>query len=169
MARIQRGWQNSLIILLVLILLSLSTWFVWQRWFASPTPSTPASGLSSLHQGLIAKPESIKGNWLHTLNPKAQDVQGDLVWDNTSQRGVMQFSNLPAAPADQRYQLWIYDTNSTTEQPISAAQFTQGAERNPLWIELVPTQPVKAPYKFVLQLESIDNATEPQILLMVQP
>ena len=169
MARLQRGWQNSLIILLVLILLSLGAWYGWQHWFASPVPATPTSGLSNLHQTLMAKPQTIKGNWLHTLNPKAQDVQGDLVWDNASQRGVMQFSNLPAAPANQRYQLWIYDTNSSTEQPISAAQYTQGAERTPLWVELVPTQPVKAPYKFVLQLESPDNSSAAQILLMVQP
>lgn len=169
MAQIQRGWQNSLIILLILILLSLGAWYVWQHWFAPHVSSTPASGLSSLHQNLVAKPETIKGNWLHTLNPKAQDVQGDLVWDNASQRGVMQFNHLPAAPTNQRYQLWIYDSQSVNEQPISAAQFTQGADRNPLWIELVPTQPVKAPYKFVLQLESLDNTSEPQILLMVQP
>ena len=169
MAQVQRGWQNSLIILLVLILLSLGAWYAWQHWFAPPAPTKPTSALSSLHQQLVAKPQTIKGNWLHTLNPKAQDVQGDLVWDNTSQRGVMQFSNLPAAIANQRYQLWIYDSQSVNEQPISAAQFTQGAERSPLWIELVPTQPVKAPYKFVLQLESVDNTSEPQILLMVQP
>jgi hypothetical protein len=169
MARIQRGWQNSLIILLVLILLSLSAWFIWQRWFAPPIPSTPASGLSSLHQSLVAKPDSIKGNWLHTLNPKAQDVQGDLVWNNTSQRGVMQLSNLPAPAANQRYQLWIYDSKSPSEQAIAAAQFTQGAGRNPLFIELVPTRLIQAPYKFVLQLESVDNSVEPQILLMVQP
>ena len=169
MAWIQRGWQNSLISLLIVALIVIAGGFAWQRWYAPPATLTNTSALAALHQTLITKPENIKGNWLHTLNPLVQDIQGDLVWDNTGQRGVMQLINLPPAASNQHYQLWIYDSKSVDTQPIKAAQFTQGARTKPLFIELVPQQTVQAPYKFVLQLATVDNTSPAQILLMVQP
>ena len=45
---------------------------------------------------------------------------GKVVWDKDNDRALLQVSNLPAAPSDKDYQLWLIVNN----QPISAGVFS---------------------------------------------
>jgi hypothetical protein len=125
-------------------------------------------GLAELRETLRADPASLRGNWLRTLNPKMQDVQGDLVWNPSRQQGVMRFINLPNPPAGMFYQLWLYDSHSINSS-VSGAKFQRGSGTGEWYAAIYPTTHVETPYKFELKLESDNKNTPPQIMLMVQP
>lgn len=138
--------------------------------------STPLVGRGSdelAYQRLRADTSHIGGNWLRTLNPAVQDVQGDLVWSNKEQAGVMRFINLPEPRKGFRYHVWIYDSHRVNDQAVSGAILGKGSGRQELFVPLAAASPVVAPYKFVLTQESDsdegNDKTEARILLMVQP
>ncbi len=115
--------------------------------------------------------DHIGGNWLRTLNPVMQDVQGDLVWSSKEQAGVMRFVNLPEPRKGYRYHVWIYDSHSISDRAVSGAILEQGSGRQELFVPLTAASPVVTPYKFVLTQESVggNEGAEARILLMVQP
>ncbi len=87
-------------------------------WWPRPTP-TPASE----RLALLSKPGTIRGNWGDWDKPEVTGVKGEVVWNESEQRGYMTFTGLPAAdPAKQVYQLWIIDERGM-EQRISGAIF----------------------------------------------
>lgn len=131
-------------------------------------PDANADGLAELRKTLRAEPENIWGNWLRTLNPKMQDVQGDLVWSPAKQQGVMRFINLPAPPANTYYQLWLYDIRNI-KAPVSGAKFTQGSGKGEWYAAIYPETHIDTPYKFELKLESGNKNTPALLMLMVQP
>lgn len=132
-------------------------------------PTTPTvNGVAELYTNLRADPSSIRGNWLRTFNPRVQDVQGDLVWSPRQQQGVMRFINLPAPPSGRFYQLWLYDARNT-QTPVSGAIFRKGSGKSDWYKAIYPETQVASPYKFELKLESDNNKTPPQLMLMVQP
>lgn len=160
-------WPAGLAVVLLLALL-LAVGFV-PRYFAHAQTDSAIGDLSQLRKTLLAEPASVRGNWLRTLNPSVQDVQGDLVWNAAKQQGVMRFLNLPEPANGTFYQLWVYDSRSETGTPISGAVFHQGSGTGE-WLTPIQTQtPVSEPYKFELKLEVDDNRGAAQILLMVQP
>jgi hypothetical protein len=161
-------WQNALFAIAILGLLAVALLSA-NRYFGWTQPQLPVGELAGLHQTLLADSKSVRGNWLRTMNPLIQDVQGDLVWNSASQQGVMRLVNLPAAPKGNFYQLWMYDTRNLQGKPVSAAIFREGAvgQHNELFIPLKPASQVIDPFKFELRLHSETNDSS-QILLMVQ-
>ncbi|MCK5902668.1 MAG: hypothetical protein KAG28_05910 [Cocleimonas sp.] len=117
---------------------------------------------------LLAIPKTLKGRWLKTLNPLAKKIQGDLVWNNTQQKGIMSFTGLPKLSEYQYYHLWIYDLENSVKKPISATLFqTNPHLKKSFLVEILPDKRVKTPYKFVLVLETKGQAD--QTLLLAQP
>ncbi len=131
-------------------------------------PDADSHGLAELRETLRADPTSVRGNWLRTLNPKMQDVQGDLVWNPSRQQGVMRFINLPDPPAGMFYRLWLYDSHSINA-PVSGAKFQHGSGADEWYAAIYPESQVETPYKFELKLESDNKSIPSQIMLMVQP
>jgi hypothetical protein len=161
-------WQTGLIVVLLLALLGAGSWYGWAHFRPGQT-DTASNGLADQHRTLLADPSSVRGNWAHTMNPLVANVQGDLVWNNQQQQGVMRLSNLPGLSAGDSYQLWIYDAHKPTDDPISGAVLHQGSGTGEMFSAVKATTPVLEPYKFVLKLESARVGSVGQILLMVQP
>lgn len=124
--------------------------------------------LIELRETLLVDSDTLKSNWLKTLNPLAKKIQGDLIWNQALEKGVMKFSHLPELTGDQKYHLWIYDLEQSIKDPISATEFTADPRiKKNFLVEITPLIAVKKPYKFVLTLE--EPSQEDQILLLAQP
>ena len=86
----------------------------------TPTP-TPA--MSEQRQQLMASmPDVAQQDW-SDFNPKKPfNVQGDVVWSNTAQKGFVRFKNLPVNDkTKETYQIWVFD--ETQKNPVSAGVF----------------------------------------------
>lgn len=117
---------------------------------------------------LLQQNDLLQSNWLKTLNPLAKKIQGDLIWSNQQQKGFMRFANLPKLSTQQIYHLWVYDLKHSVKEPISATRFQADPHiKKEYLVEILPEQKVEKPYKFVLKLETHDQAD--QILLLAQP
>lgn len=168
MSRPGYRWRYWLYSLSSALLLAVIAWFGLN--YFSRVAAEPATGdLAELRESLLADPASVRGNWLRTLNPGIQDVQGDLVWNAEKQQGVMRFIDLPNPKRGMFYQLWLYDARGENSAPVSGATFRRGSGDGE-WLELINTDTeVLEPYKFELKMEAGDGAKPGQILLMVQP
>ena len=160
-------WRYGLYVLIAALLL-VALGFGVRTW--EPVKARVDSGeLPALREHLLADPSSVRGNWLRTLNPLVQDVQGDLVWNSTQSQGVMRFVNLPAPAAGQFYQLWLYDTRSADGVPVSGAVVHTVANKGEWFAAIKTEQAVTTPFKFELHLGADKSAEKSQLLLMVQP
>ena len=87
----------------------------------TPRPLTPAEERLALLQKGTAVTHS---EWASTDDPASQGVKGDVVWDNSKQRGYLRFSGLPANdPKQSQYQLWIFDAKRDDRYPIDGGVF----------------------------------------------
>ena len=83
--------------------------------------SNDAIKLASL---LRNSPGVIQLNWSKTEHPSAIRAQGEILWSDELQQGVMRFEGLPANdPSKQQYQLWIFDSNRPAETPVDGGVF----------------------------------------------
>lgn len=160
--------KSWLIFSLLLLLLAVLAFYIAQQLRVVQADTTP-SDLQELRATLLADPASLRGNWLRTLNPKVQDVQGDIVWNSAQQQGVMRILNLPKPPSGSYYQLWLFDTQKSADEAVSGAVLRQGVGDEELLTPIEPGEEVLEPYKFELHLQHTDATLESQILLMVQP
>lgn len=115
-------------------------------------------------QNLLVQADVISINWLHTLNPLVKKVQGNVTWSSSKQAGIASFSGLPKTTDVQSYQLWVYDLESTYNEPISLARF-KVARKKTIVINAHPDTIVKQPYKFELVLEDNKNSNIRKLLL----
>lgn len=168
MSRSNNRWQYWLFSVLSVLVLAVLVWF-GLNYSSRVQAGVDAGNLPELRETLLADPASLRGNWLRTLNPLVQDVQGDLVWNAEKQVGVMRFVNLSNPKRGTFYQLWLYDARGDSHDPVSGAVFRRGSG-NAEWLSLIETSTkVIDPYKFELKLERDDGKEPGQILLMVQP
>lgn len=168
MSRNDRTWVGWLIFSLILLLSIGAITYTLHPLHAGRADETP-SNLEELRDTLLADPNSVRGNWLRTLNPLVQDIQGDLVWNSAYQQGVMRIVDLPAPKPGSYYQLWIFDALKPADEAVSGAVLRQGSGRQELLAPIQATEHVETPYKFELHLEFEQQDKTPQVLLMVQP
>jgi len=160
---------------LILLLLAAGLASLWQLGSAYMQPPEQREALALLWQKLRAEPGNVGGNWLRTMNPAMQRVQGDLIWSPEQQLGVMRLLNLPDPPKGQHYQLWIYDSRSPDNAPFASITLDQGSGKQERYVRFQGgnAPPITAPYKFVLTQEAdnstIADASQSRVLLMVQP
>jgi hypothetical protein len=116
----QLGWYAAA----ACLLLALGGW--WQAWKASQpavaprTPSLTEQRAQLLQQGATLT----QVNWTPTQYPGLQNVTGDVVWDNQTQRGFMRFAGLQVNdPNAVVYQLWIFDAQQDERYPIDGGAF----------------------------------------------
>lgn len=65
----------------------------------------------------------VSARWGDWDNPEVPGVQGEVVWSDAKQAGVMRFVGLPNCKPNERYQLWIIDGTRGMEQRISGGVF----------------------------------------------
>ena len=168
MSRTDTCLKNKLLLTLLLLLIVIIGLYFATQFRGVQADATPTDG-KDLHNQLLAEPSSVRGSWLRTLNPLVQDVQGGLVWNSPQQQGVMRFIRLPNPKKGTYYQLWLYDTRSQTDTPVSGATFRQGSGKGEWFVPIHVTTPVLEPYKFELPLQSEQSGVPAQLLLMMQP
>ena len=117
---------------------------------------------------LLTVADTVQYSWMRTLNPKAKEVEGGIVWSQEKQTGIMKFKNLPAISKQEQYHLLLHDRG--VDQPISSIRFRQNSfDPNTRLVPFKPEKTVKSPYKFILLVENLANNKEDEILLRVQP
>lgn len=168
MAWIDRAGKNWVLSILLLVSAVVGSLYA-SNLLQGVRADASSDDLHQMRETLLADSASISGHWLRTLNPLVKDVQGDLVWNSQQQQGVMRIRDLPAPKNGEFYQLWLYDTRSAADAPVSGAILRKGAGREELYVPIKADTPVQEPYKFVLKLEKANAASPAQVLLMVQP
>jgi anti-sigma-K factor RskA len=91
-----------------------------------PTPTaTPAIKLTATQereQLLASATDVVRSDWGDFDPTKPKNVEGDVVWSNSAQKGFVRFRNLPVNDKTREtYQLWIFDENQ--KQPIDGGVF----------------------------------------------
>ena len=133
---------------------------------AKPEVSAERSQIQSRKELLLLQPNVVNTNWLRTLNPLMQNVEGSLVWSAALQQGVVEFINLPKINDNQYYQLWVHDLTEANKQASLVAVF-KGAKDKDLFMSF-DTIKIQSPYKFELVLHTEGEANN-QPLLLAQP
>jgi len=97
----------------------------------------------------------IKIATLASLSRDIPQAVAVVAWDGDTQRGILRTSKVPAARADQDYQLWIIDPGY--KQPVSAGIFDPGKEAH-----FQPVQSISKAEKFAISLEKKGGSAAPQ-------
>lgn len=166
-----RKWLS---ILVIILLICAGAWG-FLRWSDSQAmmvvmAGSKAQNLKGSYLELRDQSDSVGGHWLRTLNPLMKDVQGDLIWNNRLQRGVMRFLNLPNPRRGQRYHLWIYDSKASLAPPILGATLHRGSGKFERFVAIKAERPVIEPFKFLLTMSTAEEQPEDDaIMLMAQP
>lgn len=88
---------------------------------ATPRALTPAEEREAL---LASAKDVMRSDWSDYPDPKRPkfNVEGDVVWSNSAQKGFIRFRNLPVNDrTKEQYQLWIFD--KAQKNPIAGGVF----------------------------------------------
>lgn len=81
----------------------------------------PSSGAPS-DSALLRRPDTIRWAWQAAADSRLAGLEGEVIFNPTTQQGSMRLRNLPALdPATQQYQLWIVDPDR--KQPVDGGVF----------------------------------------------
>lgn len=85
--------------------------------------TSPNSNPTQEREQLLASAKDLVQSTWGDFDPKnKKEIQGDVVWSNSAQKGFVRFSNLPVNDkAKGTYQVWIFDENQ--KQPIDGGVF----------------------------------------------
>ena len=88
----------------------------------TPTPEIKLSPSQERQQLIASNPDVVQTTWGDYDPKKPMNVQGDVVWSNSAQKGFIRFRNLPVNDkTKEQYQLWIFDENQ--KHPIDGGVF----------------------------------------------
>lgn len=128
-------WQSLgwLVAALACFALAVNLWISYRRQpeIVTVPPQqitpTPTPAMTEQRQQLIASmPDVAQKDWSDFDPKKPLNVQGDVVWSNTAQKGFVRFRNLPVNDkAKETYQIWIFD--ETQKNPVSGGVFDANA------------------------------------------
>ena len=117
------------------------------------TPIQPPSLSEQREQWLASSVDVIKAEWSDLDPKKPQNVQGDVVWSNSQQKGFIRFRNLPVNDkSKETYQLWIFDKNQDKKTPIDGGVF-DATESGEIIIRINRKIEVKDPTMFAVTAE----------------
>lgn len=88
----------------------------------------------------------VKIAMLASMAKNAPEARAVVAWDGDSQQGILKTDGMPAAGADQDYQLWVIDPNYQT--PVSAGVFNPATGGN-----FAPVHRIMKADKFAVSLE----------------
>jgi hypothetical protein len=118
-----------------------------------PQPVAPPTDAEE-RQALLAKGDSLKITLGATKDPDATGVTGDVVWDQSSQKGFFHFVGLKSNdPAVRQYQIWIFDAARDKRYPIDGGVFDIPADGNEVIIPIRAALMVLKPAAFAVTVE----------------
>jgi hypothetical protein len=123
---------------------------------SSATPSaTPATPLPEAErEGLLARDGTEKTEWSPTKEDAAKSAAGDVVWNQTEQRGFMRFHGLAKNdPSESQYQLWIFDKTRDARYPVDGGVFDIGDGSHDVIVPIHARIPVGEPVLFAVTVE----------------
>ena len=86
-------------------------------------PPQRRSDPAALRAEVLREPGALQVAWSPPTDPRYARVEGDVVWSDATQRGVMRLRDLPPNdPAQGQYQLWIVDP-SRDSKPVDGGVF----------------------------------------------
>lgn len=130
-------------------------------WVRTPPVATSADmavvteqpSLATLRASLLADSTSIRRAWQESTDPSARGVTGEIVWNDTQQRGVMRFVGLALNdPRLAQYQLWIIDAERDARYPVDGGVFDVNSDGEVL-VAVTARIPVGRPTLFAITLE----------------
>lgn len=133
------------------LVLAVTGW--WDRLSSRP-PQTPLT-MAQLREQLIAEsPDLVKTAWSPTVDERARQASGDVVWSNSRQQGFMRFQGLPAIdPSQNEYQLWIFDGSQDERYPIDGGVFDVNEETGEVIVRINAKLKVSQPKLFAITVE----------------
>ena len=156
------GWWAAAACLLLAL-------FVWNR----GSQLHPAPAPESLRAQLLARADSVRINWSATVDPNAGGISGDLVWNPSTQSGVMRFVGMTRNdPAVHQYQLWIFDAERDERYPVDGGVFDVPAGATEVMVPIRAALPVGRVKLFAVTLEKPGGVVVSQrehILVTAQP
>jgi anti-sigma-K factor RskA len=90
----------------------------------TPTPTAVREETATeLREKLIASaPDVVRINWGDIDPKKPKNIEGDVVWSNSLQKGYLRFRNIPVNDkSKETYQLWIFDEKQ--KHPVDGGVF----------------------------------------------
>jgi len=139
------------------LLLAVAAW--WPRLsteLPAPVPEVPpAPSFADQREALIASGSPVlQVAWSATEDPASAQVQGDVVWDESSQTGYMRFAGLPANdPAQEQYQLWIFDATRDDRYPVDGGVFDIPVAGGEVVVPITASIPVRDAALFAVTVE----------------
>lgn len=127
-------------------------------WFVLPSPvrrgdDQARDSVVALRDSLTVQPGVIRLAWAPSTDPAGRSATGEVIWDASTQRGVMKFTGL--VPNDARtaqYQLWIVDAERDARYPVDGGVFDVNSEGEVL-VPIAARLPVGRPTLFAVTLE----------------
>lgn len=99
--------------------------------------------------------DGVKIAMLASMAKNAPDARAVIAWDGQTQEGIVKTSGVPAAGADQDYQLWVIDPSYKT--PVSAGVFDPATGGH-----FAPIHKITKADKFAVSLEKKGGSDTPQ-------
>ncbi len=142
--RPRRGWLAASGWLVAACLLLATGFLVWDRWGRTPPDArTPAEQ----RDDLLARGAK------RFQSKDKQPRGGDVVWDGTTQQGVLTLTGLtPNDPARMQYQLWIVDAGRAHKEPVDGGVFDVAADGTAV-VPVRPALAVRTPTVFAVTEE----------------
>ena len=91
----------------------------------TPLPTANPPSLPEQRQQLLASaPDIVEEQWTEADSKQSRNIEGDIIWSNSLQKGFVRFRNLPVNDKSREtYQLWIFDANQNAKTPIDGGIF----------------------------------------------
>jgi len=123
----------------------------WRSAFVVPADG---SGIIEARQALLDDPQAVQLEWKAWENSLTPDVEGDVVWDDQTNRGYMRFVAMP--PNDENlpaYQLWIVDAEMGFDRRVSGGVFTVEPGQTEVVVPIDPAHPISKAAGFAVTVE----------------
>lgn len=133
------------LLLAALLLLGLGLW---------SSLGLPGSGRSEL---LRRDPAAVQLSWTPGSSPLRGAVQGEVLWSQREQRGLLTFRGLPPCPDGHRFQLWIVD-RQRDGAPVDGGLFDVQAADGETTVPVLAKLPIGEPGAFVVTVEKSAGA-----------
>lgn len=135
----------------VAALLAITSVIGWRSVFASG--SSEASPVE-LRERLSSDPKSVRLEWSAWGESETPQAEGDIVWVEDEDRGVMWFRNLPPNTPDRPvYQLWIVDAEMGFDRRVSGGVFTVEPGQEEVVVPIDPAHPISEAAAFAVTIE----------------
>lgn len=100
----------------------LNTEVVGTKPTPTATPEIKLTPAQEMERFMASNQDVVRSSWGDFDPKKPMNVQGEVVWSNTAQKGFIKFGNLPVNDKTrEQYQLWIFDENQ--KHPIDGGVF----------------------------------------------